>query len=248
VTPIWGVLGLWRAAATEAGWSRGSLEPASPNPARLLPTVPTNPLVFAPEMLALALLPGPRSSHRPLSTQASAEPHSSHPALARQPRFGHHLHIHSPRPATGSPGRSFPDSREQGGFKQPQPRIHDFPQRRITDTCGASPSARCIGIKSGHETVTILRDPQEHIRDPARLCASCSRKKAEKPALGDELQLGKAQSCTPAWLGVHRTLYPGENRPWDGQHPSSSTSRSPRGHLLPRIGPRGAPLGTGMGE
>lgn len=139
-----------------------------PNLTQLLPTVRTKPLMFAPEMpepplLVLVLLPGPDGrcfpGARGHAHHADPFPHKPVPHLP--PNSGPMAPIWAPSP------NPFPQpldsrqivSRESRELKQPQTRIHGFPRRRITDTRGASPSARCVWIKSRHETVTIVRDP-----------------------------------------------------------------------------------------
>ena len=178
-TPIWGNLGPWRAAATEAGWSRGSPEPPPSrclrlNPVRLLPTVPTKPLVFAPEtpvppLLVLTLLPspdgscfpgarghGPRSSHRPLAMQAGAESHMSLPALAP-------IWAPSPnpflQPLNGVLRQILPRQPERGGSSSHKLVSMTSLGAGSPTRVGLPHSARCVRVKSGHEAVTIVQDP-----------------------------------------------------------------------------------------
>lgn len=175
--------------------------------------------------------------------------HTSHPVLYTAVGAEPHISIPVPALILGTISKHQPLNRvpqqilpcRPCGFKQPQPQIHDSAQHKITDTRGASPSARCVRVKSGHETVTIVRNPLGHTCDPAGFCASHSRNKGTGqrfPSPGDELHLREAQPCIPNVAQSSQNLVP-EGKPAlprvplrGEQHPRSDTSR---GHLLPWI-------------
>lgn len=153
--------------------------------------------------------------------------HSSHPALYTAVGAEPHISIPAPALILGTISKHQPLNRvpqqilpcQPCGFKQPQPQIHDSAQHKITDTRGASPSARCVRVKSGHETVTIVPNPSGHTCDPAGFCASRSRNKGTGqrfPSPGDELHLREAQPCIPTWLRAPRTWSLRENQLFPG--------------------------------